>query len=489
MVPLEELLRAFSLGSDGSDGSDNSDDYWSETVLRAQISRDRIKDQLKRDNIRRCRIQEYADRICPKDGLTPISNNSLVEISNGKDEYVDNGEPKHYFRIFGILVMINRGKDIGDFIETGVCDEALPLERFDDGSPGRRRLSLRKQPHKSLEIFKRCGWTPHEVDAFYKRQWGFLVPHLRLASDNKTARDVVFRPMTMMPLEKTKEPIGEGGNGRVFRATIPRECHDFHDVPHVKLANGVFALKQLRINKGQDSEEAYENEAKILRTFNGFQHDNLVTLLMTYKRGEGHFFLFPLARQSLLDYWTSEKAPFDDSNDFAKLDWFYGQILGITEALAIFHKADHLAEGEPRYGRHGDLKPENILYYPPQNSREGRLVIADMGTSELNRTVSKSKVTNTNLPYTREYQPPECHRTEVKINRKYDIWTFGCLLLETLTWLLGGESERKAFQEERKSTHPRGVQSPCFWIAEHLPGDLFRIFVNGNVIKVSNTDD
>jgi serine/threonine protein kinase len=99
--------------------------------------------------------------------------------------------------------------------------------------------------------------------------------------------------------------------------------------------------------------------------------------------------------------------------------------------------------------RHGDLKPDNILSFhegPP--CWLGRLKLADLGRAKqhMDKT-GKRKGTGERFS-TPPYDPPEIWATlGGGRSRLVDVWAFGCVLLESVIWLLFGIEELETFRE------------------------------------------
>jgi serine/threonine protein kinase len=96
--------------------------------------------------------------------------------------------------------------------------------------------------------------------------------------------------------------------------------------------------------------------------------------------------------------------------------------------------------------RHGDLKPENILRFE-DGEDWGTLVIADMGLAKVHREVTALRHNGTEtLEGTRRYEPPEATLDiQRPMSRRADVWSFGCILLEFIIWLLYGFDELERF--------------------------------------------
>jgi serine/threonine protein kinase len=105
--------------------------------------------------------------------------------------------------------------------------------------------------------------------------------------------------------------------------------------------------------------------------------------------------------------------------------------------------------------RHGDIKPENILRFTKGDSSIwlGTLKLADLGRAQQHKLVTAQRHTTEKERWrTRWYEPPDlcedlhkqAHR---KISRLFDIWSMGCVIFESVIWLLYGSSEITRFQQ------------------------------------------
>ncbi|KAF3041971.1 hypothetical protein E8E12_009261 [Didymella heteroderae] len=112
---------------------------------------------------------------------------------------------------------------------------------------------------------------------------------------------------------------------------------------------------------------------------------------------------------------------------------------------------------DKQYGRHGDINPGNILWYKSNSgdlsALSGTLKIADFGQAELNSLKSRTKPRD--VANTLTYRPPECDTwtpaRKPLIRQTYDMWCLGCVLLEFVTWMLGGDELLEEFTSRRDS--------------------------------------
>lgn len=106
--------------------------------------------------------------------------------------------------------------------------------------------------------------------------------------------------------------------------------------------------------------------------------------------------------------------------------------------------------------RHGDLKPDNILSFREQDRTSwlGRLKLADLGRAKKHMDKTGARVGTTEIFSTLPYDPPEVWTSlglDQGRSRLVDIWSFGCVLLESVIWLLFGVDNLATFKD-RSST-------------------------------------
>lgn len=242
-----------------------------------------------------------------------------------------------------------------------------------------------------------------------------------------------------------------------------------------------FALKQLM---KQDHDE-FRREVDALKRFNGFENDHMVTLLMSWTLDGNYYLLFPLARCDLLEYW--EKFPLP-TLDQETVRWTSKQIVGIASTVESIHDPPSNSLRVPedhKYGRHGDLKPENVLLYDSPTEGKGTLVVADLGLAKLSSILSRSNQSNNRMHFTPRYKPPECDIEGAKVTRSYDVWTFGCLLLEWVCWLFQGQPARAQFLEDLYSPYPSRSCADMFFDMQPKSGGGHQVTMKPKVLEVS----
>jgi serine/threonine protein kinase len=202
--------------------------------------------------------------------------------------------------------------------------------------------------------------------------------------------------------------IGAGGMGEVYRA---RDSKLGRDV----------ALKVLPEAFARDAERMarFQREAKVLASLN---HPNIASIYGLEDSGATHALVMELVEgPTLADRIRSGPMPVDEALRTAKQ---------ITEALEYAHERGIV---------HRDLKPANVkvtnddavkvLDFGLAKAIEGDAASIDIATSP---TMSRMATLAGVLLGTAAYMSPEQAKAKA-VDRRADIWAFGCVLYEMLT--------------------------------------------------------
>lgn len=222
---------------------------------------------------------------------------------------------------------------------------------------------------------------------------------------------------------KILEKIGEGGMGVVYKAQ------------DAKLSREV-AIKVLPEEFKQDLERLsrFKREAKLLASLN---HPNIAAIYGLEDYDDVHFLILELVEGETLAERLSDKK------------------LEEQEALEICRQvAEALETAHERGIIHRDLKPSNIKVTP-----EGKAKVLDFGIAKAFATADYGEVSDVDLTKsptltvdssrtgiilgTAAYMSPEQARGK-PLDKRTDIWSFGCVLYEALTG-------RQAFKGETVS--------------------------------------
>jgi serine/threonine-protein kinase len=214
-------------------------------------------------------------------------------------------------------------------------------------------------------------------------------------------------------------PIGSGGMGEVYRAFDTRLGREVA----VKTLPAAFSRDPERLAR-------FEREARMLASLN---HPSIAAIYGLEESDGGRFIVMELVPGETL----SEKVS-------------HGP-LPLDEALKIARQiADALEAAHERGIIHRDLKPANIKVTP-----EGRVKVLDFGLakafdakptgSDPDLSLSPTLVSDGTQPGvilgTAEFMSPEQARGK-PVDKRTDIWSFGCVLYELLTGrrIFGGET-------------------------------------------------
>jgi eukaryotic-like serine/threonine-protein kinase len=228
---------------------------------------------------------------------------------------------------------------------------------------------------------------------------------------------------TMIAHYRLTAKVGEGGMGEVYRAR------------DTKLRRDV-ALKILPQTMVHDADRMarFEREAQVLASLN---HPNIAVIYGLEESNGTRALVMELVEGATL----AERGPCKGAG---------GSPLAIDDALPIAKEiAEALEYAHERGVIHRDLKPANVKI-----TREGTVKVLDFGLAKvldvLDSTVTAEMADSPTLSAmatepgvilgTAAYMSPEQARGQ-RVDRRCDIWAFGCVLYEML-------AGRKAFEGE-----------------------------------------
>ncbi|KAF4976542.1 hypothetical protein FZEAL_6798 [Fusarium zealandicum] len=213
-----------------------------------------------------------------------------------------------------------------------------------------------------------------------------------------------------------------------------------------------FAVKQLHVPDPDDYHKEVQVLEKLVIENKETMSYHLILLQLAFSHGRDYFMMFPWADGNLKQFWQTRRAyPSSPS----KHVWFFNQCLGISRGLRKIHHlstqpkeisnadnasplAQSLRGGDKEWGRHRDIKPENTFWFDDYDGRRDHLVITDFGLTLFNSVDSRPKVLRDQIQgFSGKYRPPGLHLGDL-ISQRYDVRSFGCVLLEFTSWFLLG---------------------------------------------------
>ncbi|KAF5699322.1 serine threonine kinase [Fusarium mundagurra] len=198
------------------------------------------------------------------------------------------------------------------------------------------------------------------------------------------------------------------------------------------------------------SPEQFWTEYESLKRLKSLNHPHLIETLSVFRSEMGtiqHFnFVFPLALSNLKRLFRDSYVSVSLRN--RNIDSLWGQISGLSSAVAYLHDYAHMA--------HRDIKPSNILIYDDPSGKGLSLKLTDFGLSvDLSRAriweqgsgarqlawLYDSPEARNASPMTGSTEPS----ARIKIPSSSDliandIWKLGCVFTELLAYLVGGGS-------------------------------------------------
>jgi serine/threonine protein kinase len=397
-------------------------------------------------------------------------------------------------KLFAILLLCGSDQifcpNILDIINSKVTDEDLPLVRVYPSDSTKYTLGKRKHKSCRREHEGECGiralssWRSHHIQDLSRDQWLALAPVFKCYPDR--IKHHILDDSTIMPYIEDQEneegAMREGGYSEVWGVKIhPAHQHlfSFSDSSVRRKSRKknrkthasqvpMIAVKRLISRKSED----FEKENDMLSKLTLKKDPHLIKLLATYKLKNKYHFLFPYAKLNLRMYWA-ENSLLEWRE--TKVLWALEQLLGLASALHVIHEfrtayplgSDRTDLGvsrrrpsmnvpmnvdkeEETFGRHGDLKPENILWFDNLEDfgPTGILQITDLGLGRFHRLESRSRQDPTTINGSPTYVPPELV-LERLVSRAYDIWSFACIFLEFITWMLDGNTGIQDFADAR----------------------------------------
>ncbi|KAI1761141.1 hypothetical protein GGR53DRAFT_522602 [Hypoxylon sp. FL1150] len=355
-------------------------------------------------------------------------------------------------RLFLILVMLSNEERekislLADLERSNITDGSLPIG-FDGLKKGHYQRWHSLESSSKVEQPFYGKWAIQDCDLLSETyQWLFLAP---VFSDDAFQSHFFWRrPLPYLKIPIEKKQTAKGSFGKVSRAVIhishlqiPSLCA--MEIDDIKNGEGVaIAIKKAR-HDAEDDAGYFDKEASNLKKLqlymNRHKSPHLIRPIAAYKIDQDRCLVSLWAEGgTLLNYWERYE---DQRRDADSVRWLLGQLKGVCSAIAQLHRENT---------RHGDLKPDNILWFKKDD--HGIFQIADLGLTTFHEkekdTRDRKGIKTITFSGTYRYEPPEIHEkrdTQDARSRQYDIWSIGCVLLESLIWLIYGYDGVKQFQ-------------------------------------------
>jgi len=256
----------------------------------------------------------------------------------------------------------------------------------------------------------RCAGQKHSSEINYGLASEAETPYF-ISNNNSDIMD-----MRDLASAEVIRKLGRGGFGSVYEVSV-----SYGTDPNVRRN---FACKTIPIPRGRRSEviDRTRNEISILQVLD---HPNIIKLAGAFILDDRVFInTFPVADCNLKEFLNNQSFPLSSQ---VKRQLWEGA-MDLACALAYLH--DHGTGG----GVHGDIKPENILViHDSEDGSRARFLLADFGSAKLPPTASMASLGKEAL--TPKYCAPEWFKNEGKRGPPSDIWSFGCILMQIVTYI------------------------------------------------------
>ncbi|KAK5721093.1 hypothetical protein LTR15_007057 [Elasticomyces elasticus] len=380
--------------------------------------------------------------------------------------------------IFATLALSSKSSQfhtsLQELIELNITDADLPIEVKKENGVYYAWTIVAGDPNKIAKPFGSVfhGWSWDKVKNFSDQQWMFLAPVFSPGS-NKFVHYLHCRQP--LPFTEVGNEYSSGHFGDVRKAFLdPEHQEGFEWWSEMGMDSRLWiAVKEYKNGEGVDvAKRAWEGEAKVCEQMPTDEY--LVPRIAAVAQADRYYLLLPWADGGdLLSFWREQPTPtFNGSNTMEMLKQFRGlatatrnmhSASGMSMALKSVTTTGALStptinepgvsiNGEPSqaagsHWRHGDMKPENILRFKIKGRWLGNLKMADFGLAKSHSQNTDHRGFPTEATHgTLQYEAPEVSTSGLAPrSRLYDIWSLGCVLLETVIWFLYGFEQLELF--------------------------------------------
>ncbi|KAK9796180.1 putative Protein kinase domain-containing protein [Seiridium cardinale] len=362
-----------------------------------------------------------------------------------------------YLRIFSALVFTsNTRRFLGLILNDSLDDTKWPLVDY----PSRWH-----QPDaESSSAFK----------ALKKAQWIFFPYSFRTSRLNDARLD----PDCILPIEYL-ETITQFGGSTIQKIRIHDGYNDLSPAPKGQfLVLKDYDLTCPDIRDRTPIEAKYRTEIEALTMLSQSPSDNLITFYGSFRKDGHATLILEFADAGNLDEFYRNNPP---PTTAADISLFWARLLQSLSGLDRIHQLMSVGINNKNIiqGIHQDIKPANIVLFkgPSDSPYDFNPKIADFGLfSHARKTQSNNDEAKGSNKYgTQVYSAPESSvnfRNKTKgislITPGADIFSFGAVLSEAASWVMGGQPLREQYLQRRKSAHaklkrfPRTGYEGCF---------------------------
>ncbi|KAK8094956.1 hypothetical protein PG997_001641 [Apiospora hydei] len=332
------------------------------------------------------------------------------------------------------------------FKDACFTDEFLPITSSN-------RHMITSLGHDNRDVS--APWSSAHAERFMEKQWEFLVRGI-----SKSDLDWDLDPEHILPFRVVRDfSHGDSQGGSRLSGSPATVLKEYYPDAISPLRFQIGEEEEEKRDEDENAEEsdvqeeeAQEKETQPVVAVKEYRRDvprgkevqalkkakemgarHCIELLAVITRGDMCYLVFPWADGgNLSEFWSSHPKPRMTAGLMRRV---VRQLKGLTDALNTLHTS---TDGSSCF-HHGDLRAETILRFRtrPKTDRE-----IDVGVM---------KIANFDLAQV-ENDSPEVRLTAVTGDPLLDIWSFGCVVIEFMIWILYGRTELDQFRYLRLNT-------------------------------------
>ncbi|KIV99998.1 uncharacterized protein PV09_08354 [Verruconis gallopava] len=338
-------------------------------------------------------------------GLSPVQIPSLADrvLANGR-------------KVFAVLILLkNEEAQIVQFVK----HDQLALTSLDS------RLPFTLPELESI--------VPEIASEFFEWQWEVCAPVFTKGILHRELHDAIRIPFV------SEEKIGYGGFGDVYCVELDRD----QQILDLTEPDDKLRVVRKEFKSTTEGEDDWAKELQNLSLLSELKHPNMVEFLCSYTHRRKHNLLFRLVKHGTMSSLFEMPRPAGFSSDEIILH----SLAQLASAICLVHSFTIKRLNLKFIGCHHDLKPKNILFSGQA------FILSDFGLSRFRDAAESSKeVFEVGQGH---YLAPECEDAENAfqkglISRPSDIWSFGCIIAEVLTYLCYGPGSVAKFRFARR---------------------------------------
>ena len=309
-------------------------------------------------------------------------------------------------------------------------------------------------PMEDIKLVERNLGT-EKSSQFFERQFYFCPAKLKQSFQQPVSQHL------RLPLSMKKE-IGEGSQGKVFRVKVVAG-HFYNRQMELFPNDREFAMKQVDA-RGKNEWKKVEWLSK-----QNLHHDSIMRASASLKTDDSIFIFSDLARCNLYEFMTKDAHRASGPKDHNERLELLRSIRDIATAVRYLHLRLENDIGYRAVCYHKDLKAENILVsFRQEKSEKWIFQITDFGISSFEEKVHdreqklcENKVYSRLSRSTRQLStgialgdglpnfPPEAKHGG-SVTASADIWAYGTVFAEYVSWLSGGKVSLDDFESARR---------------------------------------